>query len=197
MKYSFDLTAQPWIPCIMSDGTAVQVGLQEALSRAHEIREILAPSPLVTVSLHRLLLAILHRNFGPSDAQQWRDMWQSGQFAAEPLMQYFDKWRHRFDLFDSERPFYQYPGLPDKMFKSVALLAYELASGNNPTLFDHSLDNHPQALDAGQAACLVVATQSFHLGGLCATEQGNASATDAPLARGAVVILPETASSRH
>lgn len=189
MKYSFDLTAQPWIPCIMSDGTAVQVGLQEALSRAHEIREILSPSPLVTVSLHRLLLAILHRNFGPSDAQQWRDMWQSGQFAAEPLMQYFDKWRHRFDLFDSERPFYQYPGLPDKMLRPVALLAYELASGNNPTLFDHSLDNHPQALDAGQAACLVVATQSFHLGGLCATEQGNTSATDAPLARGAVVIV--------
>ena len=70
--YSFNLIDGEWIPCIMLDGTTREFGLLETLARAHEVEEVFDPSPLITASLHRLLLAILHRNFGPASIQEWR-----------------------------------------------------------------------------------------------------------------------------
>ena len=63
---SFDLVDKGWIPCLRLAGNErVEMGLRDVLAQAPTLREIYDPSPLVTVSLHRLLLAILHRNFGP------------------------------------------------------------------------------------------------------------------------------------
>ena len=61
MPVSFNLVDEPWLPVMWSDGTAGEVGLRDALVRAHEIREMVDGSPLVTVSLHRLLLVHLGR----------------------------------------------------------------------------------------------------------------------------------------
>src|SRR5208337_2892458 len=96
------------------------------------------PSPLVLIALHRLLLAILHRNFGPESLEVWKKLWQRGRWDEKPLSDYFNRWRHRFDLFDSERPFYQVARMEDANKHPVHLLALEASAGNNPTLFDHS-----------------------------------------------------------
>ena len=66
MTYSFNLIDEPWIPCLRPDGTTIALGLRETLLQAHELREIRGDTPLETAALHRLLLAILHRVFGPS-----------------------------------------------------------------------------------------------------------------------------------
>lgn len=58
----FNLVDQSWIPCLLRDGGKPQeLSLRDTLIGAHEIRELCDDSPLVTVSLHRLLLAVLHR----------------------------------------------------------------------------------------------------------------------------------------
>ena len=154
---SFNLVEQAWIPCLMLDrGQPKEISLQDALTRAHEVREVFDNSPLVTVALHRLLLAVLHRNFGPRDFNTWKALWQRGRWDGEAITQYLQKWKHRFDLFNEERPFYQVPRLQKRVAAKkrgqaavqetvedveghpAALLAHEAASGNNATLFDHS-----------------------------------------------------------
>ena len=66
MKYSFNLIDQPWIPCVLPHGRMEDLSLRDTLLNAHKITAIFDQSPLVTAALHRLLLAILHRNFGPA-----------------------------------------------------------------------------------------------------------------------------------
>jgi CRISPR system Cascade subunit CasA len=153
---SFNLVKEKWIPCIMLDGKPDEMGLLDALTRAHEIREIFDPSPLVALSLHRLLLAILHRNFAPANLEEWEALWNRRKWDDKKLSEYFIRWEHRFDLFDKERPFYQSPERPAAEKHPVLRLAMEASSGNNATLFDHNTDAEPEAVAPDIAARYVV-----------------------------------------
>lgn len=185
MKFTFNLLAAPWVPCIRMDGTPVELGLQEALTRAHELRELHGESPLVTAALYRLLLAVLHRVFGPADSREWAVLWEDHRWDGARLGAYLRHWRHRFDLFDPQHPFYQAPD-PRVKPKSVTSLAYEVASGNNPTLFDHHMDLEGISLAPAEAARMLVAVQAFGLAGLSGLAQ---KFTDAPCARGIVFLV--------
>lgn len=147
-------------------------GLREVFARAHEIREVIDNSPLVTCALHRLLLAILHRVVeGPRDDSHWRKLWDLGRFDADRFDRYFDRWKSRFDLFHPEFPFFQVGGLvlgdgdPEEDGAAVTKLAVELASGNNATLFDHSIDERIEPRGPAWCARQMLATQMFGLGG--------------------------------
>lgn len=161
---SFNLITEKWIPCIMGDGNNDEKGLLEVLVKAPEIKEIFDPSPLITVALHRLLLAILHRNFGPANLEEWKTLWNRGRWDDTKLSNYFGKWRHRFDLFDENRPFYQTPELKKAEKHPVLHLAMEASSGNNATLFDHNIDSRPNAIAPAIAARYIIATQAFAIG---------------------------------
>src|SRR5436309_116204 len=115
-KETFNLVDRLWIPCVTQAGDSVLYGLLETLSRANKFKEIRDASPLVTVSLHRLLLAVLHRVFGPESPDAWAQMWQRGEgkfdtAALEDYLKCPDVYP-RFDLFDDEHPFYQTASLP-------------------------------------------------------------------------------------
>jgi CRISPR system Cascade subunit CasA len=182
----FDLVDEGWLPCVRADGSRADVGLREALLRAHELRELSDPSPLVTVSLHRLLLAVLHRSHGgPANLVTWADLWRRGRWDEATVANYLGRWRHRFDLFDVERPFYQVPRMDDAKMHPIALLAQEAASGNNATLFDHSISESPFAVPPAVAARRLVASQAFALGG-GVSQPFNLS--HAPLVRGYSVL---------
>ena len=185
MTYSFNLIDQPWIPCTMPDGSHTELSLQKALLQAHEIREIFDQSPLVTAALHRLLLAILHRNFGPTSRSEWRTLWQAKQFDSVRLIDYFSKWYRRFDLFDDERPFYQDGGIKTEKGKikevEINELIPELARANNRTLFDHTTDSTSPVLSPPEAARVLVMTQMYRLAG--GKLVGNQYSYDAPIAR--------------
>ena len=187
---TFDLIKRPWLPCLLADGSGTELGLRQALTEAHEIRELYDPSPLVTVSLHRLLLAILHRAYeGPAGMEEWGTIWREGRFDPAKIDAYLDRWRHRFDLFDAERPFFQVPFIADladpKKQAPVAKLAQEAAAGNNPTLFDHSTDDAPLPVPAAKAARDLVAAQSFAIGGGVSVPF---NLSDAPMVRGYSVL---------
>lgn len=185
--FSFNLITEPWVPCVRPDGRTVEKGLLETLSQAHEITGVFDPSPLVTAALHRLLLAVLHRNFGPKSNQVWRHIWEAGRFERQVLEDYFDRWKGRFDLFDDEHPFYQVMEFP-KRFKTdrAAVFRQELAGGNNPTLFDHTLDIETPWLRPGEAARHMISFHCYGLGGLCVP---GISFTDAPAARHVTLLV--------
>jgi CRISPR system Cascade subunit CasA len=166
----FNLITEGWIPCLLRDNTVAELGLLDTLARAHEIKEITDDSPLVVVSLHRLLLAILHRNFGPKTFEDWKNLWRGGAWNAEKLREYFEKFEDRFDLFDAKRPFYQYPEVAKRGGAAadkapLELLMQEKAAGNNATLFDHSFASKPRAYSPAAAARALIARQAFSIGG--------------------------------
>ncbi len=191
---TFNLVTEPWLPCLMADNSVRDMGLEDTLAFAPDIRELADPSPLVTFALHRLLLAILHRNFGPEDESQWKALWESGCWNREVVTAYFEHTRPRFDLFDSQNPFYQVASLDFQYQVPVTKLVHELASANNATLFDHSIDGHVVGISAAVAARWLVAHQGFAVGGLVSLEKGQdpklfKSADAAPLAKGAFILL--------
>ena len=187
-NYSFNLVDERWIPCLMLDGTASDLGLLETLTRAHEIREVFDPSPLITVALHRLLLAILHSNFGPGCVEEWKAIWDTGHFHKGVLEDYFQQWHNRFNLFDEEQPFYQVAEFGEVKVKLVPIsdLLPETARGNNPSLFDHTFDDTCLPLQPGAAARGLVALYSFKLGGLSGLES---NFVDAPSARNVLFLV--------
>jgi len=185
MDPTFDLLQSPWVPCIRDDGTPIELGLRDTLIQAHELRELHGESPLVTAALYRLLLVVLHRIFGPANTNEWAALWKAGHWDAARLDAYLARWRLRFDLFAPERPFYQSPDERVKL-KSVVSLIHDVASGNNPTLFDHHTEAGGITLTAGQAARMLVAAQAFGLGGLSGLPQ---KFTDAPCARGVIFLV--------
>lgn len=162
----FNLIDERWIPCITLDGKSAQLGVRDVLLRAHELREICDDSPLVTVAIHRLLLAILYRAFqGPSGMSGWRTLYAAGSFDGnDGLVAYLSKWRDRFWLFCDAQPFYQMADLETNKAVSVNRLATECASGNNATLFDHCNDDEEVAWPLSMASRQLVACQSFALG---------------------------------
>lgn len=161
----FNLIDKPWIPCVRLDGSGVELGIRDTLLKAHELREICDDSPLVTVAIHRLLLAILYRAYsGPQDFTAWKNWYVSGHFNAKIVNEYLKKWQSRFYLLDNERPFYQMGGLETNKTVSVNRLATECASGNNATLFDHCTDDEEVSWSLAKAARQLLACQQFALG---------------------------------
>lgn len=183
---AFNLISEPWIPCVMLDGVRRTLGLHDTLSQAQHIQEIGGESPLVTAALHRLLVAVLHRNLNVVDSGAWASLWGQGGFDIEELATYFQHWNRRFDLFDDERPFYQVAGLDPAKGGSSARLLFR--PDNNPTLFTHLTLANPPALSPAEAARWLLGYMSFDVGGTKTRDKGEStSAKAALLYKGAVV----------
>jgi CRISPR system Cascade subunit CasA len=183
---SFNLATDAFIPCVVRAGPPVEYGLKDTLVNAHKIAEIRDESPLVTVALHRLLLAILHRFYqGPKNSSERVAIWKAQSFNADRLNAYFAKWTDRFDLFHDKYPFFQRADFSTKEPSGINRLAQELSRGNNAILFDHTTDDPPPAVTPARAARVVIAEQAFGVGG-GKSDTGNT--THGPLVSGAVVL---------
>ncbi len=189
MNPRYNLLDEPWIP-VRKGGATTMVGLKEALLWAHEIEALALASPLEEAALTRLMLAVLHRALdGPQGTNDLRRIYQEGRFPEDTLKDYLERWRDRFYLFHPEVPFFQVADLPEELHLPWTKLLPEFASGNNPTLFDHTFDDTPPAASLAQAARALVAHQSFVPGGLL-KRYGVSSAPGGPLAVSAV-FLPQ------
>ena len=186
MPPSFNLIDEPFLPCLRSDGAASEYGLRDVLTHAHEIAELRDGSPLVTVALHRLLLAVLHRVYdGPAKQAARVAILTAKRFDVVKVSKYLEHWRDRFGLFDDKEPFYQSAGFKTAEPSPVNRLAQELARGNNAALFDHTTDDPPPAFTPAAAARVLIAEQAYAVGG-GKSDTGNS--TNAPLVAGAVVL---------
>ncbi|MCP4416587.1 MAG: type I-E CRISPR-associated protein Cse1/CasA, partial [Chloroflexi bacterium] len=184
-SFSFNLVDEPWIPCVRVDGNTAVLNIRDTFAQAHTLTAIAGESPLVTAALHRFLLAILHRIFGPANYDEWTDLWEAEQWGMDALNVYLDKWRHRLDLLDEERSFYQSPD--DRMkTKSTISLSHDRASGNNPTLFDHHTEEGGETLTPAQAARILITAQACGLAGLSGVQQ---TFTDGTCAGGIIFLV--------
>lgn len=175
---SFDLSTEPWLPVLdagadLRDGpdrplARRDVGLREALLRAHEIREVYTDAPIETIALNRLLLAIFIDGFlSEPDEEAWRTLWERGRLDPDAVERYFnDPVRaDRFDLLHPERPFYQHPVPLAKEPAPLSKLFHAEGSGNNATLFGHEVDQLPSLRSLAEAARGVVCAQAAAVGG--------------------------------
>lgn len=149
---AFNLLDEPWIPVRFNDGDLRDVGLLELFAHSREIEGLAEPSPPEFVALHRLLLAITHRALVAA-VGHWNDderaRWFDAGLPTGALRDYLSHWRERFWLFHPTHPFMQVAVLAhdeatcdsSKPWTQVALAG---ASGNNPVVFDHALDDAPR-----------------------------------------------------
>jgi len=191
---SFNLIDEPWIPLRTMNDEPVTLALRETLLRAGDLWRIEDPSPLTTVALHRLLLAVLHRALeGPrivDDAAKWH---QNG-FPLKAIQAYLDRWHDRFDLFDDRSPFFQVPLLSEAAKpKPWTMLLPQEGSNNTSALFNHGLRDgyEPPPAQPSEATRALLTFQTFVLGGLIKVFL--TSAPGGALAQAAVVLpLGET-----
>ena len=184
MSAHFNLIDELWIPCVpIGGGAVVERSILEVLTNASAYREIYDNSPLVTVSLHRLLLAILYRACGPRNLKEARALVRDG-LPVGAIRSYLDKWHDWFDLFDEQHPFYQTAGLETGKLTakkdckewtagpvSIIRLANEAPDKNQPTLFDHRTYSDREAMPPAETARHLVAAQSY---GICSSNSSDA-----------------------
>lgn len=162
---SFSLITEPWIPLIASDGDRQEASLQEALLEPHQWRGLDGANPIETLSLYRLLLAICHRAIGPSSDSRNALL---SEWPRTALEGYLDQWANHFDLLHPETPFLQVKALATaKLSPSPwTRLAQDRASGNTRMIWDHSIDDRPEAQPLAAIARLLVAHLQFTPGSL-------------------------------
>lgn len=153
---------------------------------SHRLKGIFHASPLVTLQLHRLLLAVLYRCTNLRSAAHWGTLWKRGAFDSAVIDAYFIYCADRFDLFHPTHPFYQVPDLPNAVVHPIQHLVFEASSGNNPVLFDHHADDVPDELSAASAAQHLVTYQGYAIG-FGKSEPFYFS--DGPLVRGFAVLV--------
>ncbi|MEZ4540214.1 MAG: type I-E CRISPR-associated protein Cse1/CasA [Chloroflexota bacterium] len=167
-SYSFNLIDERWIPCIRADdGQLVTLSLRDTLAESHTLYDIAGDTPLQTAALYRLLIAVLLRVYRPAaaDFALWDEMWRSPGWDMGRIDAYLSEWHHRFDLFATERPFYQSDSDDSRVRpKPITSLKYGNGFLHNP-LFDHDNEEKVQAVTAAEAGRNLVAVQAFGLGG--------------------------------
>jgi CRISPR system Cascade subunit CasA len=192
----FDVSRDPWIPCETLAGRAIELGVEDALLRAHELAAVHDESPLATAVIHRLLLAILHRVVdGPRSIEGWTALWNQDRFDADRVRDYLGRWRHRFDLFDPDRPFLQVPRLAEvicderggKVTKAIPArrLALECSSyAGAANLLEHGGDD--EGLTPAAALRAMLGFLGFGPGGRILNDAAHPNAC--PLRAGAVAL---------
>ena len=195
-EFTFNLMKEPWIPCLEPGGQlAGEFGVREILGRAHEFQEISTSSPLATIALHRLLIAVLHAALdGPASPDEWGGLWRAGRFETARIEPYLEKWAPRFDLFDGEHPFYQRADLETMYAKPIDQIIQELPAQDGPVFFSHMDRLHPVARSSAEAARALVTAQAFSFGGRISFRRGEdtnveGSADGSPLVKCAVALV--------
>ena len=190
MKTTFNLVDEPWLPCELPGGRRAELGLREALARAHEIVGIVDSSPLVTVCIHRMLLAIVHRVVdGPRSSAAWSDAYAAGRLDEARLSAYLDKWHARFDLFHPERPFMQVRGLPFEPDEADMLIEHRTRWGGGRELFEHRPESESTRLPPAEAARGLLVMHAYSAGGLVRKPGEPTSATASPLRAGLQALV--------
>ncbi len=194
MSFSFNLVEEKWLPCLMLKKHFEYLSLKEVLTNAPEIQEIVGDSPPITISLHRLLLAVLHRALdAPKNYDEWNEYWQDKSWnKRNKLENYFAEWKHRFDLFDETHPFYQVGSLSEKIKNDSnqgAVIQLYFQAKANATLFEHSNKSSPKPLNPSEVARMLISIQAFDYGGTKTADNGQESASPSPLIGSAVGLI--------
>ncbi|MFJ8870799.1 type I-E CRISPR-associated protein Cse1/CasA [Streptomyces sp. NPDC102473] len=171
-RLSFDLTTQPWIPVLRSNGEQDELSLRQVFEQACELRRLVGDLPTQEFALVRLLLAVAHDALGgPEDIDDWSDLWGDAECFA-PVGPYLDAHADRFDLLDATAPFFQTAGLrtaKDEVFSLNRIVA-DVPNGE-PFFSARMPDVH--RLTFAEAARWVVHTHAYDTSGIKTGVEGD------------------------
>jgi len=154
-KRLFSLLKDPWIP-IAGLG---EVSLTELFTHPEYAR--LGGTPVEKVVILRFLLCIAHASTPLPDVDAWSAL--TPEKLAANALEYLEKWKDRFDLYDEKRPFLQFPQLRGQCEGTdINVLSLNVASGNN-TLFTEWHLKHP--LTDAEIVRLLLSGSNFCLSG--------------------------------
>ncbi|MFG2911480.1 type I-E CRISPR-associated protein Cse1/CasA [Kitasatospora sp. NPDC048298] len=166
----YNLVEEPWLTARpVAGGPPVELGIAEALARAHELEGLVVEfsTQLPAVLRQVLLPVVAHATGAPQTLREKGDrLAQKDGFTQDELNSlrtYLEEHRAKFDLFDPAAPFAQVAGLrtaKDETKGSAALVA-TAASGNNVPLFASRTDADPLELTPAQAAHWLVHTHCW------------------------------------
>lgn len=166
MAPTFDLTEEPWITVIRLDnGRLEEVGLQEALSRAHEFRAVRDPLPTVEFGLYRLLVVLALDIFKPKNKTALSRLVSQKKFDAAQVEAYLHDKQDRFDLFSQQHPFLQTAGMEGEAVKPLAGLLPPIPSGTNAAHFHHGQEGEFGVSPAAAARLLTSVAPFMTAGG--------------------------------
>ena len=116
MTQRFNLLDEPWIRVTRLDGAPDEVSLLTLFREATNIAGIHGEIASQDVAILRLLLAICHRTMdGPEDLDTWKEYWEEPERLGRDAVAYLERYRERFDLRDSELPFFQIADIQGKV----------------------------------------------------------------------------------
>ncbi|MCS7049187.1 MAG: type I-E CRISPR-associated protein Cse1/CasA [Verrucomicrobiae bacterium] len=192
-----NISTEPWIPIVWTNGRAGMVSLCEAFERGEGIRD-LAVRPHERIALMRLLICIAHAALdGPANKEDWKTCRSK---IAPAALDYLKRWHHAFELFGEGQRFLQVEGLKKPTAKTddiegnlVSKLDLALATGNNPTLFDNG-GGSERTFTPAQIALMLLTFQCFSPGGRIGVAEwdgtptpGNGSSDHAPCIVGSML----------
>lgn len=166
MNVAFD----PWIPVVDTSGKRELASLCTVLAEGERFAD-LAVRPHERVSLMRLFLCVAHAALkGPRDYDEWCEV---PNRLSEAVRKYLTIWKDSFELYHKEKPWLQVAGLKgiekegndNGKTSPVALLDFELATGNNSTLNDHGGQRSFRQIEPERLALTLLTFQNFSPGG--------------------------------
>lgn len=164
----YNLIDEPWIPVLMQDGTNRRVSLGEIFADTGGDIADLALNPYERVAVFRLLLCIAQAALSPERLKDER-AWRTAKTSVGPVSSdYLKKWHDRFFLYGSHA-FLQpddVVALNENSYKPYSTLVFELASGNNSTLFDHAAVDPLRLISRFTLAIGFMTYQNFSANGL-------------------------------
>lgn len=158
MNVAFD----PWIPVVNAAGKREPASLYDVLAQGEKYVD-LAVRPHERVALMRLFLCVAHAALdGPKDYDEWCEVPKK---LPEAVHAYLTEWKDSFELFHPTKPWLQVKELHGEKTSPVALLDFELATGNNSTIHDHAGRVAPRELASARIALALLTFQNFSSGG--------------------------------
>jgi CRISPR system Cascade subunit CasA len=166
MNVAFD----PWIPVVTTAGKPHSASLYGVLAEGEKFAD-LAVRPHERVSLMRLFICVAHASLdGPKDYGEWREVPRQ---LPEAVHNYLMEWKDSFELFHETKPWLQVAeltGVEKEKGESgktspVALLDFELATGNTSTLNDHGGQMGFRQIEPERIILNLLTFQNFSSGG--------------------------------
>ena len=186
MNVAFD----PWIPVVNSSGKRELASLCAVLTEGDKFVDLAVRSH-ERVSLMRLFLCVAHAALeGPKNYDEWCEVPKQ---LPEAARKYLTNWKDSFELYHEEKPWLQIAGLKgvekekkeetrkeqkkkkrkkevkkendSKKTSPVALLDFELATGNSSTLHDHGGQRSFREIEPERIALNLLTFQNFSSGG--------------------------------
>jgi CRISPR system Cascade subunit CasA len=158
---TFNLVENPWIPVRYLDGRNALVSLETAFRESATIAD-LSCQPHERISLIRLLVCITQAELGaPETPDDWDGFGEDLESRAPAYLRREDIFPY-FNLFGDGPRFLQVEKVTSTGAVKSSKLVPHLATGNNPTIFDHDGCADNRRLEPSSLSLALLTFQCFY-----------------------------------